>query len=299
MSPQLLLAAVCCWLQVGENTASPPTAPPAVQSTGKAASGQSAKNGRTIPKPDKGFGTIVGQLVWDGPVPKPKPRPVVPNAANGDDLIVNLTNKGVRNIFVYEKAKTYRSNPGKVHPDMQQPPKEPLTFSADEGRFQPRMLLVRAGREILIRNKDVTAHNVHVLTFKNHGFGLLATPNDSEGQHVTLPQAEVLPIQVRCDLQPWMKAHWLVLDHPYMALTDEDGRFTIANLPEGQHELRLWHERVGYLHKKLKHPKSGQYEIRTVGKSQKLLVTIRSQEVLDLKQIPLAPEWFSPDRPKD
>ena len=142
MSPQLLLAAVCCWLQVGENTASPPTAPPAVQSTGKAASGQSAKNGRTIPKPDKGFGTIVGQLVWDGPVPKPKPRPVVPNAANGDDLIVNLTNKGVRNIFVYEKAKTYRSNPGKVHPDMQQPPKEPLTFSADEGRFQPRMLLV-------------------------------------------------------------------------------------------------------------------------------------------------------------
>ncbi len=299
MSPQLLLAAVCCWLQVGENTACPPTPPAAVQLTGKAASGQSANNGRTIPKPDRGFGTIVGQLIWDGPVPKPKPKPVVPHAAHGDDLIVNPTNKGVRNIFVYEKAKTYRSNPGKVHPDLQQPSKEPLLFSADKGRFKPRGLLVRAGREILIRNKDVTAHNVHVMPVKNHGVGFLVKPNDLRDVRVTLPQPEVIPIRVKCDLQPWMEAHWLVLDHPYMALTDEDGRFTIANLPEGQHELRLWHERVGYIHKKLKHSKSDQYEIKTVGKSRKLFVSIRSQEVLDLKQIPLAPEWFRPDRQKD
>jgi hypothetical protein len=32
-----------------------------------------------------------------------------------------------------------------------------------------------------------------------------------------------------------------------MAKTDRDGRFTIQNLPVGQHVFRLWHERAGYL----------------------------------------------------
>lgn len=32
-----------------------------------------------------------------------------------------------------------------------------------------------------------------------------------------------------------------------MAKTDEDGRFTIENLPVGMHQIRLWHEMAGYV----------------------------------------------------
>ena len=36
-------------------------------------------------------------------------------------------------------------------------------------------------------------------------------------------------------------------DSPYMAKSDANGRFTIKNLPTGEHTFQLWHERVGYL----------------------------------------------------
>ena len=47
-------------------------------------------------------------------------------------------------------------------------------------------------------------------------------------------------------------AYWLVLDHPYAAATDAKGNFTIKNLPVGDHEFRVWHERAGYLDRKYK-----------------------------------------------
>ena len=44
-----------------------------------------------------------------------------------------------------------------------------------------------------------------------------------------------------------MKAHLLVRDNPYMAITGDDGSFEIANIPAGEHEFILWHESVGNL----------------------------------------------------
>ena len=66
-----------------------------------------------------------------------------------------------------------------------------------------------------------------------------------------MPSREFLPIQVKCDLHNWMLAYWLVLDHPYSAITQADGSFEIQNLPAGTHKFRVWHERVGYLERKL------------------------------------------------
>ena len=42
----------------------------------------------------------------------------------------------------------------------------------------------------------------------------------------------------------------MVVDHPYAAVTDKEGKFTIPNLPVGEHEFRVWHERSGYLDRK-------------------------------------------------
>jgi hypothetical protein len=39
-----------------------------------------------------------------------------------------------------------------------------------------------------------------------------------------------------------MLAWHLPLDHPYGALTDDKGEFTIPDLPAGQHRFVVWHE---------------------------------------------------------
>ena len=76
-----------------------------------------------------------------------------------------------------------------------------------------------------------------------------------------------------------MKAHWLILDHPYMAVSNKAGRFVIGNLPAGKHELRIWQERVGYVHKKMP--------------GGKFYVTVKSGEVTDVSDsLKLKADWF-------
>ena len=50
-------------------------------------------------------------------------------------------------------------------------------------------------------------------------------------------------MSVVCNIHPWMKAYFFVLDHPYFAVTDEKGRFEIQGLPAGEYTLSAWHEK--------------------------------------------------------
>ncbi|MFV0444558.1 MAG: carboxypeptidase regulatory-like domain-containing protein, partial [Planctomycetaceae bacterium] len=40
----------------------------------------------------------------------------------------------------------------------------------------------------------------------------------------------------------WMLAWQLPLDHPYGAVTNENGEFEIRDLPAGKHKFTIWHE---------------------------------------------------------
>jgi hypothetical protein len=53
--------------------------------------------------------------------------------------------------------------------------------------------------------------------------------------------------EIKCDVHPWMDAEIGVFDHPYFAVTDSDGTFTISNIPPGQYTLISRHERYGEL----------------------------------------------------
>ena len=57
-----------------------------------------------------------------------------------------------------------------------------------------------------------------------------------------LAAAEPLPWAVASGVHPWMSAWWLVVDHPYFAVTDGEGRFTIRDVPVGPQTVFVWHE---------------------------------------------------------
>ena len=53
-------------------------------------------------------------------------------------------------------------------------------------------------------------------------------------------------INIKCDIHPWMSARALVFDHPYVAITKDDGTYEIKNAPEGAElEIVYWHEATG------------------------------------------------------
>jgi hypothetical protein len=42
-----------------------------------------------------------------------------------------------------------------------------------------------------------------------------------------------------------MHAYLFVMDHPFFAVTDDHGNYTIEGLPPGEYSLAIWHEQLG------------------------------------------------------
>ena len=61
--------------------------------------------------------------------------------------------------------------------------------------------------------------------------------------NVAFEYAEI--IHVKCDVHPWMSAWVGVFDNPFFAVTQDDGKFEIKNIPAGTYKLVASHEMFG------------------------------------------------------
>ena len=58
-----------------------------------------------------------------------------------------------------------------------------------------------------------------------------------------IDKAEPAPIPVECNIHPWMRAYLVVLDHPFVSVSDDQGNVEIKNLPAGKELVfRLFQE---------------------------------------------------------
>jgi hypothetical protein len=70
------------------------------------------------------------------------------------------------------------------------------------------------------------------------------------GQKTELyPRAQPTPLVVDEPIRPWMKAYVWAFDHPYFAVTKDDGSFEMPRVPLGV-ELKIvaWHEANGWVY---------------------------------------------------
>ena len=58
-------------------------------------------------------------------------------------------------------------------------------------------------------------------------------------------------VEVKCDAHAWMSAYIVLFDHPYFAVTDEEGEFEIADVPPGAYTLNVWHETLGAMREEI------------------------------------------------
>jgi hypothetical protein len=49
---------------------------------------------------------------------------------------------------------------------------------------------------------------------------------------------------VQCGFHAYMESWGLVVNHPYYALTDSEGRFQLSDIPPGTYKVRIWHPYV-------------------------------------------------------
>ena len=102
---------------------------------------------------------------------------------------------------------------------------------------------MRVGQPLEIVNSDPTLHNIHAMPKANPEFNNGQPIQGMKMTHTFTAKEVMVPF--KCDVHGWMNAYVGVLDHPYFAVTDTDGKFELKGLPPGTYTIEAWHEKLG------------------------------------------------------
>src|SRR5947207_889471 len=191
-------------------------------------------------------GTIKGVVRLTGKLPG---NPII---QMGSDPVCWRMNAGKRILQEYVVA-TVEGNLANVFVHLQgnvpQTPAstQPVMIDQKGCVFVPRVVGVRVGQTLQIKNSDSFLHNAHGLSGKDNSFNV--------GQPVAgnvfnfKPKNEEVMLHLKCDIHNWMNAYIGVVTNPYFAVSDTTGAFEIDKVPPGTYTLQAWHERFGALTK--------------------------------------------------
>ncbi|MBI3112018.1 MAG: carboxypeptidase regulatory-like domain-containing protein [Ignavibacteriales bacterium] len=199
-------------------------------------------------------GDVTGKIAFDGQAPKPNrirmnADPVCmkahKDAVVSEEVVVNK-NGTLKNVLVYVKdglgGKTFPAGKNKV------------VFDQIGCVYEPHVLGIQTGQDLEVLNSDPTLHNVHSLSKVNTSFNQ-AMP--MKGMKLTKKFDKVENFKVKCEVHPWMSAYIGVFNHPFFAVTGDDGSFTLKGVPAGDYTVEAWHEKYGSQTAKVKVDASG------------------------------------------
>jgi len=225
-------------------------------------------------------GTIKGRLVWgDQNIPPAKVLVEKGQSKNDPDicakdqpilsreLVVDPKNKGVAYGFAYLVRPTGDFDQATRDLIAKQPK---VVLDQKSCEFQPYVLPFHKDQTLVIKSSDPKNHNVRFGGFNNPGINQVVGPM---GQ-IEVKLAPDRPLELHCDIHPWMRGYLMVFDHPFFTTTGLDGAFEIKGVPAGDQKLIVWQEKVGYV---------------TSGGGRGMAVTVRAGDVTDVGEIKLDP----------
>lgn len=197
------------------------------------------------------WGNLSGTITFGGDPPSASPIQVTKDVEVcskhnlvAEGLVVNADNNGIANVVVYMYLKR-GSDPPPIHESYDETADANVKLDNHNCRFEPHVVLLRTSQTLILGNTDPVGHNTKVDAVSNVGINPIVPANSSIEQR--FPEEERRPIGVSCSIHPWMSAYVVIRDNPYFAVTDEDGRFEIKNVPAGKWTFQFWHEKCGYV----------------------------------------------------
>lgn len=189
-------------------------------------------------------GNVTGKINFKGA--KPAASKIMMNAdpkcvkmhsgkdVSSEQVVVNPNNT-LRYVFIYVK----KGLEGKKFPT----PTDKKTIDQKGCMYTPHVFGVMVNQPIEITNDDATLHNIHALPKNSKQFNI-AQPKQGMKTTQKFDKGEVM-VKIKCEVHNWMASYVGVLDNPFYAVSDDQGNFSIKNLPAGDYELEAWHEKYG------------------------------------------------------
>lgn len=179
-------------------------------------------------------GAIVGVVRYSGKVPPARKLATIDGTLIHRDLIVQPRSLGVRDVVA--NLVDAPAQPRRVGG-------EPVYMDQRDLLFVPRVLVVQHGQVVRFDNSDACNHSVQAnSTVAANAFNVFVPPNKPI-DHSFVAQRH--PVQIGCSLHAWMRGWIYIFDHPWFALTGEDGTFRIDHVPAGKYTLWLRHADTG------------------------------------------------------
>ena len=161
-------------------------------------------------------GTIRGTVRFTGAAVEQKKLPVTVDHSvcgkekDAEDIVLS-PEKGIRNVVVSLQTPP----PGATWP-VSLPS---VQLDQQQCVYVPRVVVVPVGGTVEFLNTDRLLHNLHSNSTGNPTF------NRTQPRGRTIPIVFTKPeiVRVDCDLHPWMRAWVVVAEHPFYAVTNDQG----------------------------------------------------------------------------
>jgi hypothetical protein len=163
-------------------------------------------------------GVLSGRIVWEG---------ASDGAALPERLRIDPKEPGVADAVVFLAAPRAA--------DDKPPPELSASLTQRDRVYVPRVQAVPRGTVLALRSADEKA------SFRASGaadFSCLAARGKEQKR--TLKQPGL--VEIRSELNPELAGYIWVFAHPHFAVSDSQGRFSMAQVPPGSYEVELWHE---------------------------------------------------------
>ena len=184
--------------------------------------------------------TVTGRVTFTGQAPAAQPismasDPRCTNPGAVTETVIAGANGALQNVFVYVKDGL-----GNLTFPV---PATPVVLDQKGCQYRPHVFGVQVGQPVEILNSDATLHNIHAWPMTNQEFNVGQALQGLRHTH-TFSTKEVM-VPFKCDVHKWMNAYVGVLDHPFHAVTQPDGSFSLKGLPPGTYTVEAWHETLG------------------------------------------------------
>jgi hypothetical protein len=136
---------------------------------------------------------------------------------------------------------------------------KPFTFTsaqveANVCQFLPFVTVVSDKRQLTVTNRDPVSHDIQGYAYDQDGVDIVLHRPSLKATGTTdivhlVKGRKVFTMQ--CGMHPYMQNWGYAIDNPYYDVTDQDGTFSIGELPPGTYNVKAWHPILGVQEREL------------------------------------------------